>query len=252
MPVEQCETLMALYHSTNGSGWIKQEGWNTTDEPCQFALIKCSVEGNVTELNLQQNRLKGSLPDLSSLIHLEVLSLRNNQLAGPIPELSNLTQLKNVSFYRNNLCGQIPDLNTLINLEQIDLSQNKLTGPIPALNELKKTSPHIALSGNQLCRDENNNYTGFESTVDRYDDCVEDEEYPPCLKYMQLTISKEGDGTGSITGVDIDCGEDCNEQYDGNTEVTLTAIPDAGSIFKEWSGACSGTDVCKMTLVKSE
>ena len=115
MPVEHCETLMALYHSTNGSGWIKQEGWNTTDEPCQFALVECSDDGNVTELNLQQNRLKGSLPNLSSLIHLKVLDLRMNQLEGPIPELSSLTQLNNVSFYKNNLCGQIPDLNTLTN-----------------------------------------------------------------------------------------------------------------------------------------
>jgi hypothetical protein len=251
MPVEQCETLMALYHSTNGFGWINKEGWNTTDEPCEFALVDCE-DGNVTNLNLQQNRLKGSLPDLSSLIHLETLSLRQNQLTGPIPELSSLTQLNNVSFYRNNLCGQIPDLNTLTNLERLDLSQNQLSGPIPALNELKKTSPYIALSGNQLCRDENNNYTGFESTVDRYSVCVEEEEYPPCLKYMQLKISKEGEGTGSVTGIGIDCGDDCDEQYDGNTEVTLTAAPAAGSIFKEWSGACSGTDVCQMTLDQSQ
>jgi len=252
MPVEQCETLLALYHSTNGSGWINKEGWNTTDEPCEFALVTCE-NGNVTDLNLQQNRLKGSLPDLSSLIHLETLDLKMNQLTGPFPELSSLTQLNNVSFYRNNLCGQIPDLNTLINLSRLDLSQNQLSGPIPALNKLKETSPYIALSGNQLlCRDENNNYTGFESSVDRYPLCVEEEEYPSCLKYMQLKISKAGDGTGSVTGVDIDCGEDCDEQYDGTTEVTLTATPDAGSIFKEWRGACSGTDVCQMTLDQSQ
>jgi uncharacterized repeat protein (TIGR02543 family) len=255
MPVEQCETLLALYRSTNGSGWRNQEGWNTTNEPCKFALVKCSEDGNgnVIELNLHQNLLKGSLPDLSSLIHLEVLSLRNNQLEGTIPELSSLTQLETASFYENKLCGQIPDLNALTNLEQLDLSQNKLSGSIPALNELKKTSPHIALSGNQLfCRDENNDYTGFESLVDSYDDCIEDEEYPLCLKYMQLKISKEGEGTGSITGIGIDCGEDCDEQYDGNTEVTLTAIPDAGSTFKEWSGTCSGTDVCQITFDQSQ
>lgn len=252
MPVEQCETLMALYQTTNGSTWINKKGWNTTDEPCQFDLVTCDTDGNVTELNFKQNRLKGTLPDLSSLIHLRVLDLKMNQLIGPLPELSNLTKLENASFYRNDLCGQIPALNTLINLERLDLSKNQFSGPIPALNELKKTSPYIALSGNnQLCRHENNNYTDFEPIVESYSLCVEEEKYPPCLGYA-LTVRKEGDGTGIVTGVHINCGEDCSEQYDGNTEVTLTATPAAGSRFKGWSGACSGTDACQITLDQSQ
>ncbi|MBI4229174.1 MAG: beta-propeller fold lactonase family protein, partial [Deltaproteobacteria bacterium] len=53
-----------------------------------------------------------------------------------------------------------------------------------------------------------------------------------------LTITKDGGGTGIVTSSPpgIDCGTDCSENYDVNTEVTLTATPDAGFSFNGWSG----------------
>jgi hypothetical protein len=66
-----------------------------------------------------------------------------------------------------------------------------------------------------------------------------------------LSLSKTGTGTGktSSSPTGIDCGQDCNEQYTAGTSVTLTAVADAGSIFKGWSGGrCSGTDQCSVTI----
>ncbi|MBI5192349.1 MAG: choice-of-anchor D domain-containing protein [Nitrospirae bacterium] len=59
-----------------------------------------------------------------------------------------------------------------------------------------------------------------------------------------LTISKNGTGSGTVASnpVGIDCGIDCSEVYNHGTSVTLTAAPDAGSIFTGWSGNADCTD----------
>jgi hypothetical protein len=46
----------------------------------------------------------------------------------------------------------------------------------------------------------------------------------------------------------IDCGSTCSASFDFGIEVTLTPNPEAGSEFKGWSGACSGTGACKVTM----
>ena len=63
------------------------------------------------------------------------------------------------------------------------------------------------------------------------------------LSLYTLTVSKDGSGAGSVTSdpVGIDCGADCSGTYVDGTSVTLTAVPDATSIFDKWGGACAGT-----------
>jgi hypothetical protein len=63
-----------------------------------------------------------------------------------------------------------------------------------------------------------------------------------------LTVTKAGTGTGTVTGTGINCGSDCTESYASGTSVTLTATPASGSTFAGWSGACSGTGNCTVTL----
>jgi photosystem II stability/assembly factor-like uncharacterized protein/preprotein translocase subunit YajC len=65
-----------------------------------------------------------------------------------------------------------------------------------------------------------------------------------------LTVVKSGTGSGTVTSSPsgIDCGSDCSESYDQGTSVTLTAAPAAGSTFGGWSGACSGTGTCAVTM----
>ena len=65
-----------------------------------------------------------------------------------------------------------------------------------------------------------------------------------------LTVTKSGSGSGlvSSTPAGVDCGSDCNESYTYGTSVTLSAAPAAGSAFTGWSGACSGTGPCTVTM----
>ena len=67
---------------------------------------------------------------------------------------------------------------------------------------------------------------------------------------FNLSVSIDGPGSGTVTSspAGIDCGTDCSESYTGNTIVTLTASGAAGSTFAGWSGACSGTDSCPVTM----
>ena len=65
-----------------------------------------------------------------------------------------------------------------------------------------------------------------------------------------LSVSTAGEGSGTVTSdpAGIDCGEDCSEGYEEGTAVTLTATPDDGSTFDGWSGDCTGTGPCEVTM----
>ena len=66
----------------------------------------------------------------------------------------------------------------------------------------------------------------------------------------QLTVTKAGTGGGSVASnpAGIDCGTSCGKAFDNGTAVTLTATPVAGSTFAGWSGACTGTSTCQVTM----
>ena len=70
--------------------------------------------------------------------------------------------------------------------------------------------------------------------------------FSPASYTLSVTLS----GAGSVTSVPagIDCGATCEATYPYNTSVTLTAVADAGSTFTGWSGACSGTGTCQVTM----
>ncbi len=70
------------------------------------------------------------------------------------------------------------------------------------------------------------------------------------LKAFALTVNKTGTGTGTVSSnpAGINCGTDCNQSYDVETQVTLTASSTGNSTFKGWSGACTGTDTCMVTM----
>jgi hypothetical protein len=68
---------------------------------------------------------------------------------------------------------------------------------------------------------------------------------------VQLTVGKDGTGSGSVTSnpAGIVCGATCADDFANGATVTLTAVAAAGSSFTGWSGACSGASAtCTVTL----
>ena len=138
IPQVECEALIALYNSTNGSNWSDSStnNWNVTNTPCDWSGIICagSAPGNVTRINRAKNNLVGTMPtELGNMSNLTYLILNENQLTGPIPiELGNLSNLTGLFLYDNQLTGTIPtELSNLSNLTDLYLYGNQLTGNIP-------------------------------------------------------------------------------------------------------------------------
>ncbi len=69
----------------------------------------------------------------------------------------------------------------------------------------------------------------------------------------QLSVSKAGTGSGTVTSspAGINCGADCSENYTDGTSVTLSQSAAAGSTFAGWSGACSGTGSCVVSMTQA-
>jgi hypothetical protein len=68
-----------------------------------------------------------------------------------------------------------------------------------------------------------------------------------------LSVQKAGSGNGTVTSnpAGIHCGATCTAQFDDGTSVSLTATPATGSVFAGWSGACSGTGTCQVSMTQA-
>ncbi|MEA1052915.1 hypothetical protein U5801_24355 [Lamprobacter modestohalophilus] len=65
---------------------------------------------------------------------------------------------------------------------------------------------------------------------------------------VALDVNLTGSGTVTSNPAGIDCGVSCSAGFSQNTSVTLSARPATGWTFSGWSGACSGTGACVVTM----
>jgi len=68
-----------------------------------------------------------------------------------------------------------------------------------------------------------------------------------------LTVTRAGSGTGTVTSnpTGINCGSTCTANFASGTSVTLTAAATSGSAFAGWSGACTGTAGCTVSMTQA-
>eukprot|EP00752_Nemacystus_decipiens_P008335 g7449.t1 len=147
------DALLAFYKATDGTRWLRNDGWDTDAALSDWHGVDVDDQGRVVVLSLATNNLRGPIPaELGALRELRELWLDNNELTGHIPaQLGDLNKLTQLDLSDNQLSGPIPkELGALSKLEQLGLQKNGLTGNIPPhLGELR-TLVFLNLSGNKL------------------------------------------------------------------------------------------------------
>ena len=70
---------------------------------------------------------------------------------------------------------------------------------------------------------------------------------------FSLTVTRAGNGIGSVAASSggLLCGVTCSATYAGGSSVTLTATAGTNSRFAGWSGACTGTGACVVSMTAS-
>jgi len=69
-----------------------------------------------------------------------------------------------------------------------------------------------------------------------------------------LTVTKNGIGAGILASnpAGINCGSTCSASFSTGTVVNLQVIPESGSTFTGWSGACTGTGTCTVAMSQAQ
>ena len=67
---------------------------------------------------------------------------------------------------------------------------------------------------------------------------------------VPVSVSKAGSGDGSIASspAGVTCGDLCVASFVPGSTVTLTATPSANAEFRGWTGDCTGTGACTLTM----
>jgi hypothetical protein len=68
------------------------------------------------------------------------------------------------------------------------------------------------------------------------------------LSSNTLTVNRSGSGSVVSLPAGINCGQICSAGFTGGTAVSLTATPASGWTFAGWTGACTGTGACSVTM----
>jgi Divergent InlB B-repeat domain/FG-GAP-like repeat len=71
---------------------------------------------------------------------------------------------------------------------------------------------------------------------------------PAPVQTFALSVSITGSGSVSSSPGGISCGATCSANFNNGTVVSLTPNPLAGNVFGGWSGACTGTGACQVTM----
>ncbi|GLJ14211.1 hypothetical protein SUGI_0228090 [Cryptomeria japonica] len=103
-------------------------------------------------LNFSHNSLKGRLPSLGGMQHIQAIDVSANKLSGPIPgDIGSCADLEYLNLAKNKLGGIVPiSIGQLKSLQSIDLSFNELSGPVPPSIANLTMLHHLNFSYNNL------------------------------------------------------------------------------------------------------
>ncbi|KRL53708.1 hypothetical protein [Furfurilactobacillus rossiae] len=105
----------------------------TVDE---FINKHLGADNDLWTIQLVNDSLSGTIPDLHNFLKLRTLILAEDNLTGTIPDLSYLPNLLVVQFFNNQLTGGLDGLINCSNVFDIRVQNNDLSGELPDLSGL--------------------------------------------------------------------------------------------------------------------
>lgn len=172
-------SLRTFYLSAGGPQWTNKDGWAQFDfttvpawSPCggpflqppqPWPGITCNVSGQIVEIRLPNNNLRGVLrltaPLNSTLIAIDVSA---NQLEGGLPNFAQFPQLTQFNVQNNRFTGAVPPIRRQSAISSFRIGGNRLHGPAP----LPPFPRVLTNGGSSLCP---NYFTPASSPQTRFD-----------------------------------------------------------------------------------
>ncbi|XP_031105379.1 tyrosine-sulfated glycopeptide receptor 1 [Ipomoea triloba] len=123
-----------LSFSLNISSSSSPLNWNNSGDCCDWEGVGCDGNGRVTRLWLPSRDLVGSIsPAVANLTSLSQLNLSNNRLSGSLPDVffSALNSLQVIDLSYNRLTGEVASDERLpSSIHAVNLSSNHFNGTI--------------------------------------------------------------------------------------------------------------------------
>ena len=170
---------------------------NNNNNPCNGTALMCDEEGSVTEINLANSGLDGTLNrfDFSALSNLTALDLNMNNLVGAIPAgIGNATKLRFLDLSSNNLTFSIPpEMGNLLELQVLSLYNNSLLEKIPSQLSNLQNLWFLDLGANYLENPDPDEFKGMASIIElrlTYNDFSEIQSFVfdrPKLGFLDLS-----------------------------------------------------------------
>jgi hypothetical protein len=140
--------------------WRAADKWMTTAHSCDWMGIACNEDRAIITIDLERNRVSGSLPPELKIVgqHIETLDLTSNLVSMrgddydvflSMPNLKTLLMDDNFLYYDS---GLPPQLGALVSLEKLRLSYNLFEGALesedtPVLGAMTKLT-HLEMESN--------------------------------------------------------------------------------------------------------
>ena len=124
--------LLNFYSETGGTSWTNNGGWDSSTDYCNnFHGVECDGAGRVTALKLDNNNLKGTVPEsIFKLTALRELVLSENPVAFTFQGIGQAENLINLYLDDTNL-ESLDGVGDAKNLQILNVSGNNLEGTVP-------------------------------------------------------------------------------------------------------------------------
>jgi Leucine-rich repeat (LRR) protein len=133
----QMYIMILIYVATEGMSWNSNRGWLNGTDTCSWQGISCNEANLVTEINLAEHNLIGTLVSEIGVLgsSLQSLILKDNpSLTGDLPsEVGQLTKLSTLDVSGCNFSGHLPhEVGGLSSISFFNIEKNSFSGSLPS------------------------------------------------------------------------------------------------------------------------